>query len=187
MANAIIEQVQVAASEGQLTFLGYFVGGWDAHTRQPACYRIEFRGDEEPRTHELEIGEYSFGGSREYIWRVLHGYDDQLPDLLLGEIQSSIDDLPPDFEQAYRRAFQKTAQALTAVGFADLPIREAIDLVHTYLHVTIKVAKFRFGYQPVGGPIEIGYVTADRLFRWACHKEHTSAIIQEEDVVHDHA
>jgi hypothetical protein len=44
-------------------------------------------------------------------------------------------------------------------GLRDLPIGDAIDHVHTYLHVTVKVFKFMFGAPVCGGPIEVAFVT----------------------------
>lgn len=61
-----------------------------------------------------------------------------------------------------------------------VPIREAIDFIHMYLHLTIKSHKFRFGPAVCGGPIEIGFISSDRPFRWVRHKPFDSAVFQEE-------
>ncbi len=68
---------------------------------------------------------------------------------------------------------------LLAAGFTDLPIREAIDFIHTYLHITIKAFKFRYGPPICGGPIEIGFISTDRMFRWAIHKDFRRAIYEQ--------
>ena len=40
--------------------------------------------------------------------------------------------------------------------------------------------KFKFGAPVCGGPIEIGFISTDRTFRWAKHKTFTSAIMEQE-------
>jgi hypothetical protein len=83
-------------------------------------------------------------------------------------------------EQVFNRAFQSAVAPLAAVGFPDLPIREAIDFIHTYLHITIKGFKFRVGPPICGGPIEIAFISTDRPFRWVCHKGFERAIYEQE-------
>jgi hypothetical protein len=69
---------------------------------------------------------------------------------------------------------------LVTAGFQDLPIREAIDFVYSYLHITVKAEKFKFGAPTCGGPIEVGFISTDRFFRWVRHKLFDSAITEQE-------
>ena len=62
-----------------------------------------------------------------------------------------------------------------------LPIREAIDWVHTVIHTTIRGTKFANWPHWCGGPVEIAAITTDRQFRWVRHKELDSAIITAEE------
>lgn len=61
---------------------------------------------------------------------------------------------------------------------SELPIREAIDLVHAEIYTTIKAMKFSHLAPICGGPIEIAVVTTDRPFRWVCHKRLSRAIAE---------
>ena len=61
-----------------------------------------------------------------------------------------------------------------------LPIREAIDFIHTSIYSTVKGLKFSRLDQVCGGPIEIAVITSDRLFRWVRHKEMDAAIQEQE-------
>ena len=70
-----------------------------------------------------------------------------------------------------------------SLGFTDLPLREAIDYVHTYLSVTAKAMKFRYGPPICGGPIEVAYISTDRNLRWARHKRFDSAITEHERTI----
>jgi hypothetical protein len=85
-----------------------------------------------------------------------------------------------ELNKAFEKAFNKAVAPLLAAGFRDLPIREAIDFVHTYLHITVKAFKFRFGPPICGGPIEISFISTDRKFRWVLHKDFARAIYEQE-------
>jgi hypothetical protein len=172
----IVDQVGVK----QQGVVGYYVGGWDKGNREPRCFRIYLENGRWVDPYSLKIGEASFSGNSEYFSRIFHGFDGRLPKVLHDELCKKISGLPVDFSVKYQEAFNIVAQGLASVGFNDLPIREAIDFIHMHLLVTIKAAKFRYGPPTVGGPIEIGFITTDRFFRWACHKRHSSAIFEQE-------
>jgi hypothetical protein len=53
---------------------------------------------------------------------------------------------------------------------ADIPFREAIDWIYSSIFVTIKAMKFSTARPTCGGPIELAVISADRHFRWVCHK-----------------
>ena len=57
-----------------------------------------------------------------------------------------------------------------------VPMRDAIDFVHSCIASTIKAMKFSNLAQTCGGPIEIAVITTDRNFRWVRHKEWDAAI-----------
>ena len=61
---------------------------------------------------------------------------------------------------------------------AILPVRDAIDFVHTCIFSTIKAMKFSNFSQICGGPIELAVITTDRLFRWVRHKDWDAAIVE---------
>jgi len=63
---------------------------------------------------------------------------------------------------------------------ASLPVRDAVDYVHSSIYCTIKAMKFSSFPQVCGGPIEIAVITTDRKFRWVRHKAWDAAIIDGE-------
>lgn len=162
-------------------FVGYYLGGWETKTRYPACFKIEVRKDKldvEP----LPLGLCTFSGMPNFFTRVFRGYDRELRDRLREEVKGlfTTSPIPENFDAAFDQAFDRAAGPLIAAGHKDLPIREAIDFVYSYLHITVKATKFRFGAPVCGGPIEIGFITTDRFFRWASHKSFVSAILEQE-------
>jgi hypothetical protein len=58
-----------------------------------------------------------------------------------------------------------------------LPIREAIDWIHTVIHMTIRGIKFAMEAHTCGGPVEIAAITTDRPFRWVLHKKLDAATV----------
>lgn len=162
-------------------YVGYFLGGCNPHTHLPECYKISLDIGKTPEQEQVNIGENKFTGQPEFFERVFHGYDRSLPDRLFEELKvtglSASDD---ELKSAFDAAFDKAVKPLEYAGFPDLPIREAIDFVHTYLHITIKAFKFKYGAPVCGGPIEIAFISTDRKFRWVCHKDFQGAIYEQE-------
>jgi hypothetical protein len=68
--------------------------------------------------------------------------------------------------------------AKETLGHAILPIREAVDFLHTCIYSTIKALKFSNLFQICGGPIELAVITTDRRFRWVRHKSWDAAILE---------
>lgn len=161
--------------------LGYVLGGWDPDSHLPECYHIYFDATKEPRVRPFSIGEASFFGNPEFFSRVFHGFDNRLPDLLLKELKNrNVQAEEGDLNTVFSEAFTTAVAPLRAAGFRDLPIREAIDCIYTYLHITIKAFKFWYGPPICGGPIEIAFISTDRTFRWVLHKDFERAIREVE-------
>jgi hypothetical protein len=181
VAKCLVEVVNEALVGAQLAAslrFGYFVGGHDID-RTPRCCRVGFgvfEGKLVSSESWFQIGQSQFEGAPDYFARLFKGFAVALPNLLLTELRRRNPELPPSFEQSFSDAFREVSASVLSAGYADLPLREAIDYIHTYLYTTVKGFKFRFGVPLCGGPIEIGYVSTDRHFRWACHKQFNSAI-----------
>lgn len=157
--------------------VGYFLGGVNPGDFSPECWQLIFYTGRCERT-QLQIGEARFNGAPEFFVRVFRGFDPNLPSRLLQSLSDELAGSVKDFDKVFSRAFERAVSGLVIDGHNDLPIREAIDFIHTYLHVTIKAFKFRLGPPACGGPIEIGFVSTDRFFRWVCHKDFDSAMVE---------
>ena len=159
---------------------GYFLGGTDLPSREPRCCMMDFSPNQPVKTVDFSVGEALFQGSPDLFIRAFHGCDPGLLQMLVAHLKGAIGDKIPDIEKIFSVALNAALAKIPHGGYQDLPIREAIDFVHMYLHLTIKGFKFRFGAPVCGGPIEIGFITTDRYFRWASHKTFGTAISQEE-------
>ncbi len=177
LRNIVLPEVK----KFNIDFVGYYLGGWNPGNHEPACFRIEINKGADTIL-PLGLGQCFFSGNPVFFSRVFFGFDPQLRDLLKSELKqmlSASSDVS-NFEAIYKTAFDKVTQPLVTAGFQDLPIREAIDFLYTYIHITIKAEKFKFGPPTCGGPIEVGFISTDRTFRWVKHKPFYSAIEEEE-------
>ncbi len=173
--------VEPLVQKTRVEFIGYYLGGWNPNTHEPACFKIEVTPNGK-KIDPLSLGLCSFSGNPFFFTRVFRGYDPRLLQNLREEIKQMFPQtgIPVDFDDMFSKAFEKASAPLIAAGHRDLPIREAIDFVYSYLHIAVKAMKFSFGAPSAGGPIEIGFVSSDRCFRWVRHKSFASAILEEE-------
>jgi hypothetical protein len=177
-ANKFADIVMPKMKENNIPFVGYYLGGWQPQTHKAACCHIELT-PEEKKINPLMLGLCSFSGNPTFFTRVFRGFDPRLCNKLSAELNNMGITVAGN-EDKIRTAFEKAAEPLASVGFQDLPIREAIDFIYSYLHITVKAEKFKFGPPSCGGPIEIGFISTDRLFRWVRHKPFYSAMIEQE-------
>jgi len=173
--------VEPLVKKASVEFVGYYLGGWNPKTHEPACFKVEVTPNGS-KVDALTLGLCSFSGMPFFFTRVFRGFDPRLSQNLREEIKRLLPPggVPTDFDNIFDQAFKKASDPLIAAGHKDLPIREAIDFIHSYLHITVKAMKFSFGAPSAGGPIEIGFVSTDRRFRWVRHKSFASAILEEE-------
>lgn len=179
LADELIAIVKPIFDKTGIDFVGYYLGGWDPSNHAPACFKVEFKKGTTVEKKPLPLGGCEFSGTSRFFTRVFYGFDPELPISLLKELQPVVGNVA-DFEKLFKVAFDKAHKPLISIGLTDLPIREAIDFVYSYLHVTVKAEKFKFGAPTCGGPIEIGFISTDRPFRWVRHKPFDSAIIEQE-------
>jgi len=185
--NRLVEVVDEVRNPviSTVPFFGYFLCGTNHETHIPECYEITFPENQNASIRSLPVGRASFRGAPEFFTRIFRGYDQRLPSTLLAALQASVPGLPSNFQDLFQQAFQSVTRGLTAAGYPNPPIREAIDFIHMYLNATIKANKFRYGVPVCGGPIEIGVVTSDRPFRWVQHKKFDTAIVEQEVGLND--
>jgi hypothetical protein len=179
-AEELVNLVNPIVKSEKIEFVGYYIGGWDPGSHEPACFRLEI-GQDKKIMEPLSLGLCSFSGNPIFFTRVFRGFDPQLPQKLKEELKLNLtNSIPENFDRIFDKTFEKVSAPLLIAGFRDLPIREAIDFVYSYLHITVKAEKFKFGPPLCGGPIEVGFITTDRSFRWVRHKPFYSAIIEQE-------
>lgn len=149
--------------------VGFCIAGTAPPSRTPAAFQIIF----EPMLSAPPVPTQVFGapfwGAPNMIQRLIIGADPNLRSSILASGHWGGDEAALDAIMTQQRLVQ-----------AILPIREAIDFVHTCIYSTIKALKFSSLQQICGGPIEIAVITTDREFRWVKHKTFDAAISEGE-------
>jgi hypothetical protein len=156
--------------------VGYFVGGTNPSSHKPECYKVVI-GKGQTQVTPLKFGDAYFEGVSNFFIRAFHGIDPGLPNALSQALRKHLGTAAPsNFEEVFGAALRDAMSAIYTGWTQHLPLRDAIDFVHMYLHLTIKAFRFRLGPPICGGEIELGFVSTDRPFRWVRHKDFDSAI-----------
>ena len=146
----------------QTLLVGFCIGGHVRAERRSTAFVVQFdpQATALPPIWEVQRGSPWFAGVPNLINRLKNGIDEALFNAIVasGMWHGS----PADLENIVR-PHMLGPQTL-------LPIREAIDWIHSSIFITIKAVKFSSLPAVCGGPIEVAVVTSDRRFRWVCHK-----------------
>ncbi|MBN9036583.1 MAG: hypothetical protein J0H53_10960 [Rhizobiales bacterium] len=160
------EEENIAFTRSALV-AGFCIGGYLMPDRTPGAYVVLADPlDIQPVPVALTQG-WSFWGAPNLIQRLLFGCDDSLKASII--TSGHWHGTPADLEAIV--ADHQLAHPL-------VPMREAIDFVHSCIYSTIKAMKFSSLPQICGGPIELAAITADRKFRWVRHKAWDAAILE---------
>lgn len=153
---------------------GFCIAGYVLPDREPKAFQIWFGptsgGVLPPQLmpfHQLQCW-----GMPNVANRLLYGVDDDIIESIVSSGNWSAS--PQDLVQL----LEKHRLQPRAV----LPLRDAIDYVHSFVYCTIKAIKFSTQHQVCGGPIEVAVISSDRKFRWVRHK-HWDAAIRDGEIV----
>ncbi len=141
---------------------GFCLGGWRLPDRAPQAFKITYGPTQTTPTAPapLSLGSAKFWGCPNLINRLIYGVDfGVLAAIIQSDKWTGTDEDLLALVSPYR-----LAQPF------DLPIREAIDWVHSSIYTTIQAMKFSHLAPVCGGPVEIAVITTDRQFRWVRHK-----------------
>jgi len=146
---------------------GFCIAGYVLPERIPVAFQIIFDPLSGKPTPVPRTSGYWFWGVPNIVQRLLFACDDQLKLDITNSPHwtGTIDDL-------------NALISPHTLSHPIIPIRDAIDFVHSCILATIKAIKFSSHAQTCGGPIEVAVITTDRKFRWVRHKEWFSAITE---------
>jgi len=147
-------------------FVGFCIGGHDPSDRLPCAFEIKFDPlTSKPTPSRIVLGDTRCWGVPKVFGRIVKGIDPEVTQAIVasGKWTGSVADL-------------EGLLSPHQLYLPGLPMRDAIDFVHSCISSTIKTLKFSHLSQTCGGPIEIAVITTDRDFRWVRHKEWDAAI-----------
>jgi hypothetical protein len=154
---------------------GFCIGGHALSDRVPKAFQFTYSADEvEPSgLEEIAYGEPQFWGQPNMLRRLTLGIDFSTFNEIL---HAKCDDGTPMWKGDIDDLVAIVVRNKLARPNKHLPIREAIDWVHSSIYTTIKAMKFANLPPVCGGPIEIAVITSDRPFRWVRHKDFDAVI-----------
>ncbi len=116
------------------------VAGLDEGADAGHVYAVEVPDRPDPVEHHAGALGVTYGGMREFIDRLLQGYDDRL----------LVEDM------ALRQ------HLLTPLALATMTLRDAVDLAGFLIRTTVDAQRFagNFGFVASGGPIDVATITA---------------------------
>lgn len=154
--------------------LGFCIGGYLLPDREPLAFSmvLDPSSPTRPTPNRHAAESWSWWGVPNIVRRLVFGHDQNLVQTILKSGKWS--GTPQELTDAL---------ATQRLVHASLPIRDAVDYVHSCVYSTIKAMKFSSMAQVCGGPIEIAVITTDRKFRWVRHKPWDAAIIDGESDV----
>lgn len=167
-ARTEIEEKEYTALSHNLV-VGFCIAGAVQPSRAPSAFQIVFEPLLSAAPTPVQVQGAPFWGAPNMIQRLIIGADPNLRAAILASGHWTGSDTDLDAIMAQQRLVP-----------AILPIRDAIDFVHTCIYSTIKALKFSSLQQICGGPIEIAVITTDREFRWVKHKTFDAAISEGE-------
>jgi hypothetical protein len=146
--------------------VGFCIGGYLLPGRTPEACEVLFDPlKDKPKPQSVPVYDPAFWGVPNMIHRLMLGADPRLVKRIIGTGKWN----GTEAELVAQLRHYALAQP-------PLPIRDAIDFVHTCIYSTIRALKFSSIPQACGGPVEVAVITVDRTFRWVKHKPLSSAI-----------
>ena len=160
-------------------YVGFCIAGRALPDRGIGAYTVEFepvKSTTAPKPKAVPFGLPSFWGAPLMIDRVISNYDaNVIKDILSAQVD------PKDPKSALR--WNGSRQDLVDIFFKhelrvqpQMPIRDAVDFVHSAISMTCKWIRFAQLPPVCGGAVEVAVVTSDREFRWVRHKAFDVAI-----------
>lgn len=161
------DEEEYFAGLSRVLISGFCVGGYLLRDRVPGAFEIVLTPSlmAAPRPDPIAMNNWRFWGAPLLTNRLLYGCDDGLFERVIAS--------------PHWNGTAADLRALIRPGILQhpvLPIRDAIDFVHTCIYSTIKGMKFSAMPQICGGPVELAVITTDRPFRWVRHKEWDAAV-----------
>lgn len=150
---------------------GYLLGGRIGDTTDCSAFEVEWFPWKSKCSIQTVPQEMAvFKGVPQMMERLVYGYDTNLASRILNSTHWT--GTPEQLLDLLKESHVITPSYL--------PLREAIDWIHTVIHTTIRALKFS-GEHSCGGAVEVAVITVDRPFRWVCHKTLDAAIVTAQE------
>jgi len=142
--------------QGDMVFL---VGGYDEGAPYGHVFEVFIPNKPKPNELYAAAGQFGavWGGQREYVDRLLNGYDFRLLEIVQTEFA-------PDAQKADQFK-QKIGQLTTPIPYPFLPLQDSVDLSIFLIRTTIRIQTWLIGIRGVGGAIDVATITKTDGFK----------------------
>ncbi|HZE71479.1 MAG TPA: hypothetical protein VE135_18400 [Pyrinomonadaceae bacterium] len=145
----------IPASETEQMF--FLIGGFDEGAVYGRLFEVVIPNRAVPKEQIPRDFGALWGGQREFVDRLLQGYDARLPGFIKSEFKPSAADEA------------KLAKKLTELGitipFQFLPLQDCVDLSVFLIRTTINLQTWQVGVRGVGGAIDVATITQTDGFK----------------------
>jgi hypothetical protein len=157
---------------GKPNGLGYIVAGMSTGFDQAEVWLLEFEGLPLDPVPQAVFKPNNFGykayAQPQAVDRLFSGYDDRLRNALIqNEINAG--KAADDAEQAIDTFLNPLR--MDPVEASGMPLPDAIGLARFMVETTKGYARYRFGPDTVGGPVEVASISPHEGFKWI-HRKH---------------
>jgi hypothetical protein len=154
--------------------LGYVVTGMSSDCDKAEAWLLKFEGATLEPQPELVYGPNQYGNKAfaqpEPVDRLFNGYDDALFDALVAnEVKAGKTQVQG--EQAINTFIANLNLKVNPVQ-PGMPLPDAIALARFMVETTEGYARFRFGPDTVGGPVEVASISPHEGFKWIQRKHY---------------
>ena len=150
--------------------ISFLVGGYDQNAAYGKTFLFQIPTQPTPTEQNAGPGEFgiSWGGQHDLVYRLLYGYDVELP----GFLQSTLNLNAPQTAAIQQQMAQRFA---AGIPYQFLPLQDCVDLAIFLIQSTIRFQRFRTTtVRGVGGPVEVATITRSDGFQWKSQKQITA-------------
>lgn len=143
----------------------FVVAGYNADEHFGRTFLFEIPGA--PNLEERNPGPDQFGitwgGQREFVDRIVQGYDERVLDIIIETLK-----LNPDAKPNLKTALGPLSMQLP---LQMLPLQDCVDLAIFFLRTTIDAQRLTVGLRGVGGPVDVATITRSEGFKFIQRKQ----------------
>lgn len=138
--------------------IAFLVGGYDEGAPYGRAFEVHI--PTQPVAKEWNAGSFgiTYGGQREFVDRVIQGFDDSLPNV----VQKSLK-LTDSQRITLREELRTKIRANIPIQF--LPLQDCVDLAIFLIRMTITIQTWLVGVRGVGGAIDVATITRTEGFK----------------------
>ena len=143
----------------------FIVGGFNDKEAYGRVYLFTIPNAPAPIEQNPNPGDFgiTWGGQREFVDRIVQGYDPRVIDI----VQKTLN-LNPDQLQQLQKAL---SPVVMQVPIQFLSLQDCIDLATFFIRTTISAQNLTVGIRGVGGPIDVATITRVNLFKFIQQKQ----------------